>query len=394
MKSEFANLLESAVKLRPLVRDRARQTERDRRVSAEVTALLQQAGLYRAVQPRRYGGLELSLEELRQLAFEVGQGCASTGWCYGLGAAMSWTIGLFPDEAQHDVWGRDSSTLIAACIAPTGKATQVDGGFRLKGRWGFASNCDNSTWMALGAMADAGDGAPSKPIFLLVSEGDYQVIDDWHTVGLAGTGSKDILIDPEVFVPGHRTVSFFEVLEQRAPGALVNEAPLFRVPFLSGFPPLLANPAVSALRGALDEFVERVGTRSTRGAFVGGGSTIAQFAHVQTAVAEAEAAIDASQLILQRDLRLATDLAAAGVTIDREQRIGFRRGHAYAVKLCVSAINGLYDAVGGTGLHLDSGVQRAWRDINAVAHHISVNWNAVSTMVGQLRLGLPPKGQY
>jgi alkylation response protein AidB-like acyl-CoA dehydrogenase len=99
-------------------------------------------------------------------------------------------------------------------------------------------------------------------------------------------------------------------------------------------------------------------------------------------------------LILQRDLRMATDLAAAGVTLDREQRIGFRRGHAYAVKLCVNAINGLYDAVGGTGLHLDSGVQRAWRDINAVAHHISVNWNAVSTMVGQLRLGLPPKGQY
>ena len=391
-RPDFAELMKSAARLRPLIRERAQQTERDRRVSAEVTTLLQEAGLYRAVQPRRFGGYEFSIEELRQLAFEIGQGCASTGWCYGLGAAVSWIVGMFPDEAQHDVWDKDSSTLVAACIAPTGKATRVDGGYRLTGRWGFASNGDNSTWLALGAMADGGD--KPRPIFLLVPEGDYTLIDNWHTVGLAGTGSKDVAIESEVFVPAHRTVSFEEVLEQRAPGAKVNDGVLFRIPFLSGFPPLLANPAVSALRGALDEFVETVGTRATRGAFVAGGSTLAQFGHVQTAVAEAEAAVDAAQLILQRDLRVVTELASAGVILDQQQRIGFRRGHAYAVKLCVQGINGLYEVVGGTGIHLDSGIQRAWRDINAVAHHISVNWNAVSTMVGQLRLGLPPKGQY
>lgn len=393
-RPEFAELLQRAAQLRPLVRERAQQTERERRVSAEITDLLLQAGLYRALQPRRFGGYEFSHEELRQLAFELGQGCASTGWCFGLGAANAWIVGMFPGEAQGDVWGRDADTLVAACIAPTGKATRVDGGFRLKGRWGFASNCDNSSWMALGAMADEGEGQPPRPIFLLVPAADYQVIDNWHTVGLSGTGSKDIAIEPEVFVPAHRSVSFAQVLEQQAPGALVNDGVLFRIPFLSGFPPLLANPAVAALRGALDEFVESVGTRATRGAFVGGGSTIAQFGHVQTAVAEAEAAIDAAQLILQRDLRLATELTAAGVKLDQQQRIAFRRGHAYAVKLCVQAIDGLYGVVGGTGIHLDSGIQRAWRDIHAVAHHISVNWNAVSTMVGQLRLGLTPRGQY
>jgi alkylation response protein AidB-like acyl-CoA dehydrogenase len=231
-------------------------------------------------------------------------------------------------------------------------------------------------------------------MYLLVPQADYRIVDNWHTVGLAGTGSKDIAIEEEVFVPGHRSVAFADVLEQQSPGAAVNEAALYRIPFLSGFPPLLANPAIAALQGALDEFIESVAPRATRGAFAGGGSTIAQFGHVQTAVAEAEAAIDAAQLILQRDLRQATELAAAGVRISKEQRIAFRRGHAYAVKLCVQAINGLYDVVGGTGIQLDSGVQRAWRDINAVAHHISVNWNAVSTMAGQLRLGLPPRGQY
>jgi len=107
---DFNELLQSARRIGALVRERARQTERDRRVSAEVTRLLQRAGLFRAVQPRRFGGHEFSLEQLRQLAFEVGQGCASTGWCYGLSAANAWTLGMFPLQAQVDVWGQDADS--------------------------------------------------------------------------------------------------------------------------------------------------------------------------------------------------------------------------------------------------------------------------------------------
>jgi resorcinol 4-hydroxylase (FADH2) len=390
----FARLLDAASELRVLVAHRARQTEQDRRVSTDVTLLLKEAGLYRVVQPRRFGGYELSLEALRRLAFEIGRGCTSTGWCYGLSAAASWVLGMFPEQAQYDVWGNSPDALLASCIAPTGKAVPTDGGFRLKGRWSFGSNSDNAQWLALGAMVEQPEGAPARPVFLLVPQGDYRIVDTWHTVGLAGTGSKDIAIDDEVFVPAYRTVAFADVLEQDAPGADVRDSALYRVPFLSGFPPLLANPAVAALRGAIDEFVASIASRSTRGAFAGGGASISQFGHVQSAVAQAEAAVDAAQLILQRDLQLVTELVNGGVKLSVEQRITLRRGHAYAVRLCVDAINALYDVVGGTGIQLDNGVQRAWRDINAVAHHISVNWHAVSTMVGQMQLGLPPRGQY
>jgi resorcinol 4-hydroxylase (FADH2) len=390
----YARLLDAAVQLRPLIAERARQTEQDRRVSAAVTSMLKDSGLYRAVQPRRFGGYELSLEELRRLAFELGQGCASTGWCYGLSAAMSWVLGMFPAQAQHDVWGGSPDAVIASCIAPTGKATPVAGGFLLKGRWSFGSNSDNAQWLSLGAMLEPPEGAQPRPIFLLVPHGEYRIIDTWHTVGLAGTGSKDIAIDGEVFVPEHRAVTFAQVLEQEAPGADLHDSTLFRIPFLSGFPPLLANPAVSALRGALDEFVESVAARATRGAFAGGGASIAQFGHVQSAVAQGEAAVDAAQLILQRDLQLVAGLVDTGARLSAAQRITLRRGHAYAVHLCVEAINALYDVVGGTGIQLDNGIQRAWRDINAVAHHISVNWHAVSAMYGQMRFGLPPRGQY
>lgn len=389
-----AKLMEAVARLRPIIAERARQTELDRRVSAEVTDQLIAAGLYRVVQPKRFGGYELGLDVLRRLAFELGQGCASTGWCYGLSAAASWVLGMFPGEAQQDVWGASPDALIASCIAPTGKAEAVAGGFRLQGRWSFGSNCDNAQWMSLGAMVAQGEGQPPRPLFLLVPKGQYQIVDTWHTVGLAGTGSKDIAIEEPVFVPEHRTVAFADVLEQEGPGAALHASAIYRLPFLSGFPPLLANPAVAALRGALDAFVDSVAARATRGAFAGGGQSIAQFGHVQAAVARGEAAVDAAQLILQRDLQLATDLVAAGTKLSAAQRITLRRGHAYAVQLCVEAINELYDVVGGTGIQLDNAVQRAWRDINAVAHHISVNWHAVSSMYGQMRMGLPPRGQY
>ena len=392
--SPFARLMDSAVELRAVVAARARQTEQDRRVSADVTQLLKDAGLYRVVQPRRFGGYELGLEALRRLSFEIGRGCTSTGWCYGLSAAASWVLGMFPEQAQQDVWGNAPDALLASCIAPTGKAVQVDGGYRVKGRWSFGSNSDNAQWLSLGAMVEQPEGMPPRPIFVLVPQADYRIIDTWHTVGLAGTGSKDIAIETEVFVPVHRVVSFHDVLEQEAPGADVHDSALYRVPFLSGFPPLLANPAVAALRGAIDEFVASIAARATRGAFAGGGASLAQFGHVQSAVTQAEAAADAAELILKRDLQLATDLVDAGMKLSVEQRITLRRGHAYSVRLCVDAINVLYDVVGGTGIQLDNGIQRAWRDINALAHHISVNWQAVSTMYGQMRLGLPPRGQY
>lgn len=390
----FERLLDAATQLRPLVAARARTTEQERRVSAAVTEQLKEAGLYRAVQPRRFGGHELSLESLRRLAFEIGRGCTSTGWCYGLSAAAAWVLGMFPEQAQADVWSETPDALVASCIAPTGKAEPTEGGFYLKGRWSFGSNSDNAQWLSLGAMVVQEEGAPPRPLFALVPAHSVRIVDTWFTVGLSGTGSKDIAIEEAVYVPAHRTVAFKDVLDQQAPGAELHETSLYRVPFLSGFPPLLANPAVSALRGALDEFLDTVGARATRGAFAGGGAPMAQFGHVQSAVALGEAAVDAAQLILQRDLQQVETWVRNGEQLSAAQRITVRRGHAYAVRLCVDAINALYDVVGGTGIQLDSGIQRAWRDINAVAHHISVNWNAVSTMYGQMRLGLPPRGQY
>jgi alkylation response protein AidB-like acyl-CoA dehydrogenase len=141
-----------------------------------------------------------------------------------------------------------------------------------------------------------------------------------------------------------------------------------------------------------------MGTRITRGAVAGGNNKIAEFPTIQLRVAEASASIDAAREIMLRDVAWAQQLAQARengtVEITDEDRILARRTQSFAVSLSLQAVEALNASTGGLGLQMANPVQRAWRDANAVGRHISMNWDAVGTMVGQHLLGLPPKGQY
>ena len=163
---------------------------------------------------------------------------------------------------------------------------------------------------------------------------------------------------------------------------------------LCNIPSCLAAAAVGAALGALDEYVEATSQRTTRGAVAGAHNKMAEFATVQLRVAEAAASTDAAREILLRDLRLRAQTVRSGQPITIEDRITSRRGQAFAVSLAIRATEALNASTGGHGLALSNPVQRAWRDANAVGRHISVNWDAVGTMYGQLKLGLEPVGQY
>ena len=191
-----------------------------------------------------------------------------------------------------------------------------------------------------------------------------------------------------------RILTFPQASSNDPPGAQINRNPIYRIPFLAGVPVSIVAPALGAVQGAIDEFLEMTGGRVTRGAVAGGGNKMAEFQSIQLKVAEAAACLDAAKLLLYRDTRDVEMGAASGESISVEQRIRNRRDHAFAVKLCCQAVNALYEAVGGGGLFLSSGIQRAWRDVHAVAKHISLNWDWVGSMYGQHRLGLEPKGQY
>lgn len=393
-RPSFDDLRQRAQALVPTLRARAQDTERNRRVSSDTTELIREAGLFRLMQPARFGGYEYGFSELIEISFEIARGCGSTSWCAGLGIVHQWLLALFPLAAQEDVW-QNPDAILAGSYAPAGKIAVVPGGYRISGKWSFMSNGDNVEWYLLGTMFPPDkEGARPAPGFVLVPRAECTIEDDWFTVGLAGTGSKSVVISDEVFVPGHRRLTFAEASSNNPPGAQIHANPVYRVPFLAGVPVTLATPALGIVQGSIEEFVDWISVRTTRGAVVAGGNRMAEFATVQSRVAEAAAAIDAGKLLLQRDIREVEQGAARGEAISVAKRIRNRRDQAYATRLAVQGANALFEAVGGSGLNLSSGIQRAWRDVNSIARHISLNWDAVSSMYGQHQFGLEPKGQY
>jgi len=385
-------LLERAAALAPRFRERAEETERQRQVPRQSIAELTEAGLFRIVKPKRFGGYEYDFNLLIRVIAEVARGCASTGWVYGLAATSGWILATFPPAAQEEVWSDQPDAHIEGAVAPSAFATPVAGGYRLSGTWNFTSGCDHADWLFVGALFP-GDGPRPVPGFLLLPRADFRIDDNWHTVGLCGTGSKNVIIE-DAFVPAHRMVSFAALSSGTPPGAALHANPLYRIPFMAVIPFSLVAPACGVAQGALDDFLEMARGRTTKGAIAGAGSKMAEFAHLQSRVAEAEGLIDAARLLLLRDADEVSALATSGAGVDVARRIRNRRDHALAVKFAVEAVNLLYASTGAGGLFLGNHLQRAWRDANAIAKHISVNWDAVSTMVGQHAFGLEPKGQY
>jgi alkylation response protein AidB-like acyl-CoA dehydrogenase len=395
MRPDPASLKARVHALSPRIKAEALATEQAATVPAASIEMLREVGFFDIVKPQAFGGYEHDFDLLVDLTIELAKACPSTAWVAGLLAAHQWLLASFPAQAQHDVWDRDPHAFLCGSYAPAAKAVAVPGGYRVSGRWSFASGCDNSSWSVCAALLPpSDDGAAPGPAFLLAPAQDYSIDDTWHVIGLAGTGSKTLVLD-DVFVPAHRVLTFAETTSGRTPGAkLYADNPTFAVPMLCHIPSCLAAVAVGAAQGALEDYLEATRTRVTRGAVAGAANRMADFATVQLRVADAAASTDAAREVLLRDLRAVAQMARAGEEITIRDRITCRRGQAFAVALAIRASEALNASTGGLGLDLTNPVQRAWRDANAVGRHVSMNWDAVGTMYGQMALGLEPKGQY
>jgi len=387
----IAELLTRAEKVGAIARERAPEFEKARQVSSDLVELMRELELFRVMQPKRFGGFEYGYDVFVEAVSRVASGDGSTGWVYSLGAVHPWMIACYPEEAQHDFWRDSYDTVAAVSYAPAGKAAPAPGGYRLSGRWSFASGVDNASWGIVGGIIPMADGA--KPGFFLVPKSDYTIHDDWNTMGLCGTGSKTIVVE-DAFIPEHRVVTFQQMLTGQTPGTAINTNPIYRQPMLAVVPNCLVSPALGMARGALQAFIDQVGNRTTRGAVAGGNNRMSEFATVQLRVAEATASIDAAQLMVHRDIRETSEAVHAGKTVDVDLRLRNRLTHAFATKLCVQAVDAVFVAMGGSALGMHHPVQRFWRDIHAASSHISLNWDAVGSMYGQHVFGLEPKGQY
>src|SRR5947208_8840999 len=222
-KPDVADLLARARTIAEFARERAQQTETERRVGDDMIERMRQADLFRVMQPRLYGGFEYGFDVFAQITAAIASGCGSTGWVYALLASHQWLIACFSKAAQDEVW-QDCNALAAGTYAPVARAVTADGGYRISGVGSFCSGCDNAQWQLLGGMIPQGNGA-AQPGFFLLRSGDCTIDDNWHAMGLAGTGSKNIVVH-DAFVPFHRTLPFAELLDATAPGMRSNPNPL------------------------------------------------------------------------------------------------------------------------------------------------------------------------
>ena len=378
--------LENVRALVPALRSRAAECESLRRLPDATLADYRTSGFLRALQPRRWGGFELSPLTFFQAAAEVAAACPSSAWFLSVVGIHNWQLGLFPEQAQKDVWGNDSSVLISSSYAPTGKVERVDGGFRLSGRWSFSSGCDHCQWVFLGGVAPSDGPIPDMRTFL-VPRSDYEIIDNWHVTGLCGTGSKDIVVK-SAFVPEYRTHRFADAYLFQNPGQAVNTGPIYRLPFGSLFAFCISVPAIGAARGALDSY--RSYMQKKVAAY--DGSKVADDPFAQRRLSEAAVEIDAADSEVRSTWGTICALAEAGDPIPLNLRARARWTAANIVLRGVRAVDLLFEASGGRALFLDNPIQRYFRDIHAMRAHALNNPDRASQIFGysELHPGTPP----
>jgi 3-hydroxy-9,10-secoandrosta-1,3,5(10)-triene-9,17-dione monooxygenase len=370
--------------LLPVLRDRAQEAEDQREVPADSVKALADTGFFRLLQPAAFGGLEADPLTFLTAVKMIASACGSTGWVASVLGVHPWQLALFPPLAQEEVWGADPATRMSSSYAPTGRATAVDGGHLLTGRWSFSSGCAHASWVLLGGIVPDADGTPTDFRTFLLPASDYAVDDVWDTVGLRGTGSNDIVVD-EAFVPGHRSLSFMDVSRLVSPGQAVNPAPLYRLPYGAVFSYAITTPIIGMAVGAYDAHVAYQRDR-VRASYVG--QKAAQDPHGQVRVAEAAARLDDAWLAAEHNMTALMTHARAGEKIPFALRLRVRRDQVRGTGQAISAVDLLFENSGGRALRTGTPIQRFWRDAHAGRVHAINDPERALSMFGRGEFGL------
>ena len=385
-----ADLVERSRALVPILSERAAATEANRSMLPETLEDLTRAGMFRIMQARRYGGYEMGLPAMAEVTAEIARGSASDAWIVGLCGNQNRFVGCYPKEAQEEVFARSGDHLITCLVTgPTSTAERVAGGFRLSGKWPYVSGVDQCNWLLLSAFdggADAG-GASASLTFLVPREDVAEVIDDWHVMGLRGTGSKTVMLE-DVFVPEYRAMNVWNYDADPPPGAAVNPGAMFQgVPRIMIFTTMLTAPALGIAQSAVEAYRERLETR---------GSALMSGKQSENAPSQIALGRASEQAAMARDILMgaAHDFqrrAEAGDTFTAEDRIGHRLRMAEVMRMCTQVVTDVFmDA--GTGAMFDGNpLQRMFRDMYAIRSHVVIDPNNAAENRGRLLLGIDPK---
>jgi 3-hydroxy-9,10-secoandrosta-1,3,5(10)-triene-9,17-dione monooxygenase len=380
---DYDEALRRAREIVPVLRERAQATEDARGLLPENEQLLHESGLFRFHQPKIFGGMELPFVAIFDIPAEIARGCPSTAWNVGNLATHHWMLGYWDPETQHEVWDANPDALIASSIAlAAGRGRKVDGGFEVSGRWPFSSGVDNSDWNMLAVTVYDRDKAVDWRL-CLVPKTDYEIIDTWYAMGMAGTGSKDIAVK-ELFVPERRALALQTTRGgYEHPGAAINRTPLFGIPIIGAAGIPLSPASIGAAEGAYEHFVaamqKRMGTYT--------GAKIADFQAVQIKVARARVLIDSARAISRNACFDLQAMSARGEIPDLATKLRFRAQSAFAVNQAREAVETLWSCYGAQGLYTRDPMQRYLRDAVAMSQHFAFNFDIAGSAFGLHSLG-------
>jgi alkylation response protein AidB-like acyl-CoA dehydrogenase len=374
----YGELDREAEDVSALARERADETERERRLPDELVSSLRASGLFRAGAPTSLGAVQAPPAVTLRCAETVARGDASAGWCVSIAATSSLLAAYLPSDGAQEIFG-DADAVAAGVWAPRGLARPIDGGLRVSGRWAFCSGIKHSDYLFAGCVLETGaprDSGPPVLRVVAIPTAELEILDTWHTSGLRGTGSHDAVAD-DVFVPMRRTLSLLD-----EPPTV--DAPLYRFPIFGFFALSIAAAALGNARGAIDDLVQlaagKVGLGSSR--------TLAERPATQAAVAEAEASMRAARAFYYEAIDDAWRAAHLPETVPVELRAAVRLAATHAVRTAAEIARSMYDLGGGSAIYDDSPLQRRFRDAHTATAHFQVN-PATWELTGRLLVGQP-----
>jgi 3-hydroxy-9,10-secoandrosta-1,3,5(10)-triene-9,17-dione monooxygenase len=391
-----AELVARAKALAPVLKERARATEDLRHIPPETVEDLTNAGFFRIMSPKRFGGFELGIDALEEVVLELGRGCGSTAWCQAILGGHSWWSALFDEAGQEAIFGDDGHVIMATNLSGNGRAKRVEGGFRLSGNFTYLSGCDIANWLCIGGAVEEPDGTLTWYYFAIRPQ-DATIVDNWYMLGMRGTGSKNVDVE-DLFVPQHLTMARAAVQSQEAPGGRLHDAPIYRAPMMAFLYIETTGAAVGVAQSAVDVLDEVGRTKHVRAR---GNAPVANLTletpSMRRHLAEAKSLADTAKvLLLHESERLMSDMArlvAAGEKMSREEIAEYGLTNARIVQLCVEAVDHCFIAAGTSATVIGHPMERIFRDMHVMSTHRALQIDLATENWATAHYGLPaPQG--
>jgi 3-hydroxy-9,10-secoandrosta-1,3,5(10)-triene-9,17-dione monooxygenase len=360
--------------------DRAQAAEELRRLPDATVADLGASGFTDLLVPKRYGGLQADFPTILDPVRRMAGGCASSAWTIGFYALHNWMLALFGERAQEEAFVT-RPFLAPAPLAPTGRGLPAEDGIRLSGRWSWATGVMHANWIIVGALCGPDDGI--YPALALLPATDFEIIDVWHTDGMRGTGSNDVVI-ADTFVPEYRLIRVTDIYGGTAPGAALHDSATYRWPMVPALALLAAMPALGSAERVTELYADRLAQRVL--AYEGVMQKDKPIA--QAHLGQARVRLRAVRGLLADTVGEIEDVLAAGDAVPRPVRGDARLAAAHIVHESRAVIAALSEASGASTHFLDSPLQRFKRDVDVISGHVVFDYDTSRELAGALALGM------